>query len=50
MFCITFYPLRGMGHTSTITQQSMKGSGVGTVGMAGEECTMKMEISMRESG
>lgn len=50
MFCILFYLLRGMGRTSTTAQQFMRGSGVRTIGVAGEGCTTRVEISMRESG
>lgn len=49
-FCTIFYLFRAMGPTSTIAQQFMKGSGVRTIGVAGEGCTMRVEISTRESG
>lgn len=39
-----------MGHTSTTAQEFMKGSGVRTVGVAGEGCTLRTETSMKESG
>lgn len=41
---------RGMEHTSTVTRLFMRGSGVKTSGMAGDECTMITEKYMRESG
>lgn len=50
IFCILLHVLRGMGCTSTTAQQFMRGSGVRTIGVAGEGCTTRMEISMRESG
>lgn len=50
LFCTVFYLLRAMGPTSIIAQQFTKGSGVRTIGVAGEGCTMRVGISMRESG
>lgn len=50
IFCMLLYVFRGMGRTSTITQQFMRGNGARTIGVAGEGSTMRMEISMKESG
>lgn len=34
--CVTLFCFRGMGHTSTVNQLFMRGSGLRTVGMVGE--------------
>ena len=48
IYLLSFF--REMGCTSTITRPFMRGTGVKASGVAGEGCTMRVEISMRESG